>query len=362
MTLAIVFLVIASAFGVQAPDRYQDMTVRSIKPLVSTVTAPKGIVWKQDIRHPEPASAIRVHIVVRKHLPTPDWAIRIRDLEGRHIDTFQGNSPLLAAGEVWSREIAGTGAIVELVADVEGVAPQIEVNRYAFRVGVKPSLPLTFIPIAAAPFDIQTWAEPIVRLRFIEEGQQFTCSGFLVHRTLIMTAEFCAKTDSAALSMIADFGFDGERAKPKSLRVKSIEAHSESLGYALVRLADAPDGFGPATLSEADAVVDQQIVVIQHPGGGPKQVSGDCTVGKAVLPGPNGAGLTDFGYDCATSGGSSGSPVIDRRTGRVVGVHRLGAISPGDLKQAVHAARILADLKARVPRLYDELRSSPSKK
>jgi hypothetical protein len=363
MKFAIPLMFVVHVLGAQAPDRYQDMKVVRIAPLVSRVDAAKGIVWKQVIEVPEKdAVAIRVHLSVRKPLPTPDWAIRIRDLAGRHVDTFQGNSPLLSTRDVWSSEIADRGAIVELLADIEGIDPAIVVDAYAYRTRAKSSAgPVTLIPIVKAAYDVQAMAEPIARLRFIDEGQQYTCTGFLVHRTLMMTAGSCVRSDAAALSMIADFGLDNERAKPRSFRVKKIEVSNPSLDYAVLRLADAPDGFNPATLSDGRAEIGQRVLVIQHVGGGAKQVSGECKVANAALQGA-GSALSDFGYDCTTGAGSSGSPVVDPRSGRVLGLHRLRGINAGEWKQAVHAGQILADLKQSVPRIYEELMAPLPKK
>ncbi len=90
--------------------------------------------------------------------------------------------------------------------------------------------------------------------------------------------------------------------------------------------------------------------------GEPKQASIDCDVKKVSLRGA-GDSPTDFGHLCESRGGSAGSPVLDRRTGQVVGLHHLGMLpgSSDSVKQAVHIGFVLDDLKRRFPVLHAEI-------
>jgi V8-like Glu-specific endopeptidase len=63
-------------------------------------------------------------------------------------------------------------------------------------------------------------------------------------------------------------------------------------------------------------------MVIQHPGGEPKQVS--FIACEAIQDPVDGRGPeTDFTHTCDTAGGSSGAPVFDLQ-GRLVGLHHYG--------------------------------------
>ena len=213
--------------------------------------------------------------------PSADWSVRFRDLSGAHVDTFQGDSPLLVTRGIWSSEIRDRGAIVELVTDTPGLDLEIVVDRYAYRETTTAANTVTspsVIDVTKAPLDVQTWAEPVARLRFIQENRQFTCTGVLVRPTLVLTAGYCATTRDAALSAIADFGFDSALTTPKSFRVTKLEAVSPALDYALLRLGTAPDGFKPATLKDAASSVGEPLVIIHHLNGSWKQASIDCQV------------------------------------------------------------------------------------
>ena len=100
-------------------------------------------------------------------------------------------------------------------------------------------------------------------------------------------------------------------------------------------------------------------MIIQHPGGQPKQVSffPNCAGATVTVPGRQTTD-SDFGHVCDTLGGSSGSPVLDFDTGQVVGLHHLGFREGIDKpeNQAVHVKQILADLKAKVSEaIYGEV-------
>ena len=103
-------------------------------------------------------------------------------------------------------------------------------------------------------------------------------------------------------------------------------------------------------------------MIIQHPGGEPKKFSLEgCVVAGLQRAGAS-AEPTDFGHECDTKGGSSGSPVFDRTTGRVVGLHHFGFREGLDepVNQAVEIGRILGDLRAQVdPAVFDRVRQSP---
>ena len=109
----------------------------------------------------------------------------------------------------------------------------------------------------------------------------------------------------------------------------------------------------------APAAEDQALVIIEHPAGEFKQASiDDCKVKSVSRPG-SGGGSTDFGHLCDTLGGSSGSPVLDRQSGGLVGLHHLGipggAVDP--VNQAVHIGQVLDDVRTRVPALHTEITS-----
>jgi hypothetical protein len=352
----------AEAFKVEREKvLYKDMKVASVGPFVSTPQAGSGVVWSRKITHSTPVPAVRVHVEVRHGRPAADWQIRIRDLSGQEVESWVGGSPLLAAGGIWSGEVRGRGAEIELVTDTDAQGLEIAVDQYAFRVisGVPQSITGLDqrIPIRRAPQDVRGWAPPIARLSFIRDGEQFVCTGFLVTATLLLTNEHCLGTEPAALSALVEFGFDTVDAVPTTFRVSKLEAASVPLDYALVRLAQAPNGFGRVKVATGGATEDEALVLIEHPAGEFKQASiDDCKVKSVTRPG-TGDGPTDFGHLCDTLGGSSGSPVLDRQTGGLVGLHHLGipagAVDP--VNQAVHIGQVLDDLKTRVPAVHAEI-------
>jgi hypothetical protein len=88
--------------------------------------------------------------------------------------------------------------------------------------------------------------------------------------------------------------------------------------------------FGYLELSADRPDVGEEVAIPQHPGGDPTVIatrsdedrSGTCAVADPAYDGY--VRDSDVSYYCDTEGGSSGSPVLSRRTGRVIALHHFG--------------------------------------
>jgi V8-like Glu-specific endopeptidase len=87
--------------------------------------------------------------------------------------------------------------------------------------------------------------------------------------------------------------------------------------------------FGYLTLDTARPAKDQPLYVPQHPAGEPTRIAGakgeragNCAVVDNAYDGY--ANDSDVSYFCDTEGGSSGSPVLSRKTNKVVALHHFG--------------------------------------
>lgn len=341
-----------------------DMEARAVGPFASEHAAgAQGLLWSHVLIHDTGVSGVRIHVEVVRAPANVSWRVVVRDLVGTVIETMPGNVLPLAAGELWTTEIPGRGGEVRLESDAPADDLQIRIDRYAFRVARAIPQAITgghngMVAVRDAPAPVRGWAGPIARLRIMTEEGQANCTGFLVSRELLLTNDHCVSGDSEVRSMVADFGFDTYGAALDRYRAVSLEAQSAALDYALVRLRPVPDArWGRIALQPAQPAERQALVVIQHPGGEPKRVSLlDCLVDGTTRVGVGGA-PSDFGHQCDTLGGSSGSPVLDSQTGRIVGLHHWGFLDfdPEPVNQAVQVSLILDDLRTNHANLYQEI-------
>lgn len=157
------------------------------------------------------------------------------------------------------------------------------------------------------------------------------CSGTLISENLFLTASHCVDNDT--IGDYVSFGFQftaqgGLRNSQQFFRVSAIVEDGASRGnldYAILRLdgnpgyqnGDFPGANGTALgwKSVAANGVPDEVVIIQHPRGYPKQID----AGESVILTGNFIAYDDLD----TLGGSSGSGVLDKN-GNVVGVHTNG--------------------------------------
>ncbi|MEV8507237.1 serine protease [Actinoplanes sp. NPDC051475] len=107
--------------------------------------------------------------------------------------------------------------------------------------------------------------------------------------------------------------------------------------------------FGYLTLDTARPVRGQELYVPQHPAGEPTRIAGrlgekagTCAVADNAFDGY--ARDSDVSYYCDTEGGSSGSPVLSRKTDKVVALHHFGGCPNSGVRADLLYARIKNNL------------------
>jgi V8-like Glu-specific endopeptidase len=346
------------------------MRVAPIGPFRSTPSqSTSGIVWTQSIIVPRSVDRIRVHLVVTQDQNPSTWTIVFKDLSGVERDRIEGNSFRGQTGEIWSDDIPGSGAIIQLFTTSVPVRIEVTIDKYAY--SIQPTYPQAIWgtddrrPIKGVSSTIQQWGKPVARLRIMMLQGEALCTGFLVSGNLLLTNQHCIKNSSEALSTRAEFGYDDFDSTPDrySASLELVNSDGTGLDYALIRLSGKPgEKYGHVLMDRPDptfVLADQHpLIIIEHPGGLPKEVSiKDCAVSGSQIAGIELNRATDFGHHCDTLGGSSGSPVFDFETGKVVGLHHMGftAASHNLDNQGIYLWRVLQDISGQSPSIFQEL-------
>jgi len=173
-------------------------------------------------------------------------------------------------------------------------------------------------------------------------------SGFLVAADRLITNDHVRKDilarwgrpDDRALAdglALARFGLEDGATDRWSVAIIGVVARHPSEDVVVLRLAADPRlaALPLPALAEGEPALGAEIAVIGHPLPDARNpLFGSAVFGTGGAPGVRRAspgrvirGGARFSHDCSTLGGSSGSPVIDRRTGVVVGVHACGAFA-----------------------------------
>jgi hypothetical protein len=308
-----------------------------------------GLILEELVEFPG-VPKFRLHFTVVRLAQNPRWSLKvIEHAQGRE---WYFNPVTNEETTFWSDEILGSKATVHIESKDPDSNIRIIIDRVAksgseVKEQVYLHTPPNLLPFSSVTeADIKTWGKSIARMRFIneEDGLENFCTGFLVSKDLFLSNEHCAKKNELQ-STYLDFDYDRENQKPESYELEELLASSKELDFALYKLKKVPNRpFLPLRVGAAISSDKQSLIVIQHPGGKAKQVVyEDCKVAGALIPGVKVIGLpvrkTDFGHLCDSETGSSGSPVQDRQSGQVVGLHHLG-LPPSGTELINRAVRI----------------------
>jgi V8-like Glu-specific endopeptidase len=194
-------------------------------------------------------------------------------------------------------------------------------------------------------------------------------SGFLAAPDLLITNHHVIADQEQARNAQANFFLEATDEKETGLPPRNVHVTSTAgadpllytnpdLDVSIVRLLDPPKLQRYLPLRPIQIKPDSRVIVIQHPGGFPKQISlQNNTVAFADR--------RIVQYYTSTSAGSSGSPVLDEDEFRVVAIHYRwvhNAAWPGGpyRNQGTSSIALLEDLRQKAPKLAEELTAPAS--
>ncbi|GAA0710508.1 trypsin-like peptidase domain-containing protein [Dactylosporangium roseum] len=185
------------------------------------------------------------------------------------------------------------------------------------------------------------------------------CTAFRIGtQNRMMTNHHCLTTTREARNTEVWFNYEcaqcegGPTLRPTKVMGDQVIATDELLDYTLfsVRDFEAVQRFGYLQIDDRAPVRGEELYIPQHPRGAPTVItmqdpterSGNCAVSDPSYDGY--AANTDMSYYCDTDGGSSGSPVISRRTNKVIALHHFGGCPNSGVRMDRIAAHLRGEL------------------
>jgi len=313
----------------------------------------RAATWSEKIVSPG-AAFLRVHFE-QLALPSGDY-LTISSPDGSDFWTYTDKGPL-GTGEFWSFSVEGDTAILELHSGPvtrssdRDVSYGFSVDRiaYGFESLEPPDEPGAKIVCgtdgrrdAACYSSVGT--DRIARLSFQKSGSSYVCTGWLVagsNSSTMLTNNHCFTNQTVVNTVQARFNYQRTSCGGSTTATTSTYAGgtflrtNSSLDYTLFTLKNNPEAtWGEYTATSKAPSVGLTINFPQHPGGGLKRVgywedsaaSVRCKI-NATNQSYGYASGSQVGYGCDSEGGSSGSPILDAGTGRVIALHHLGGVS-----------------------------------
>jgi hypothetical protein len=182
--------------------------------------------------------------------------------------------------------------------------------------------------------------------RLIIDDETFCTAWLADDANRLMTNNHCFSTDGEAQVTEVQFQFEcvqcagGDTRRPLKVVGEEVLVTDYELDFTLFTVADYAEiaHLPHLRIATRDPDIGEKVFIPEHPGGRPLRIAADSSTEPAgtgsqcqVLDNrAEGNGWnTDLSYFCDTAGGSSGSPVLSRTTGAVVGLHHLGGCPNG---------------------------------
>lgn len=164
-------------------------------------------------------------------------------------------------------------------------------------------------------------------------GARTICSGFVVSSREVLTSLDCVRDASEAQFLLTWQGGQTLEERQFVLDLSSAKqfSGSDGLGYVVVELSGGALTELPLMLTNAEINVGSKLGVIYFRNGKEKLVvwgSEDCRVLSVEEE--------TFNHLCDTGPGTSGSPIIDLKSGAVIGVHILRGLQGGVAHKFLH--------------------------
>ena len=349
-------------------DDLPKLSVNStIKELCSSghyVSVADKYVLQYDASKEEPAW-IRAQLRVFGAKPSGEWGFKITDRSGRIVESIDGGSRFRDGDTAWTKVIEGP--TVSVTFRSAGPAEGFKVCLTSVNIA-KSSPTITSIInekddredlvgryTTSSPY--YRYGLPIALLRFQEivnsDGDDTSCTAFAVSSTLILTNNHCISSNKQIPTTTVTFKWDTGEVSPVEIAANALEYTNSALDYSVIRLSRPTADIVKVDLGEV--APSQRLILIQHPSAERKRISvKKCKVQTQKAPGRD----TDFFHLCDSSGGSSGSPVMDEHTGRVFGIHHLGVTDPRRQDYhnlAVYMSEAVCDLKKNREPIFSEI-------
>ncbi|HXM51628.1 MAG TPA: serine protease [Pyrinomonadaceae bacterium] len=338
--------------------------------------------WIWCYGYDRPTEYIRPQIRVGGYSNDQSWYLLIKTETGREVDRLNASSfhwkdqgpDEPSIGLRWTERVPGRGIQIELHADSNPHNLHVsvdQVNVSFFQPGPKAITTRKNDMrdlLAAVKRDhvYYAYSRSIADIHLMMpdgSNRETNCTGFLLTRELLMTNQHCISQDWQLDNAIAIFGFESQPPAPTpqdEIPFIKIEMQDEVLDFAILRLKwPARDVWRPATIDSRPITANQQLLLIQHPNDKPKVLSLiECTI-QAVKVEDRPKYSNDFYHLCDCEGGASGAPMIDEKTGRVVGIHHreIQKLFDDGINLAVRMNEIVAKIRTN-EELFNQIKNS----
>jgi len=367
LSVGLLCVLLLAAFAAGAQTRVR---VGEERPYVTSVGAyPAGAadrpaVWSETIHSPD-AKFLRVHFK-KLNLPDGDY-LTVASPDGSDFWTYTAKG-LNGTGRFWSFMVESDTAIVELHA---GPAAKARGNRYGVEIDriahgflspdVEPGAPTKVVCGSdgreAAACHTEVNMRPVARISFQSGGSSFVCTGWLVagsNSNTMLTNNHCVDTQTEVSTVQARFNYQTTTCSGSTQATYSSYAGGTflrthvGLDYTILTLQGNPEAtWGEYTATSKQPTVGLTINFPQHPGGGLKRIgywensahTTRCTASTVNATYGGSTSGSQMGYGCDSAGGSSGSPIMDAGTGRIIGLHHFGGVTSNPCRNSATQLR-----------------------